>query len=177
MFLYQAGLFNAMEPSQRPPPLEVETPEQISALDSSIAGFDRENQPYEITAKRALQDKVVANHVHLEGIVGSFKKSTGDVYEVAAARGLYDTKSEELDLNDGVTIASKDRFTANMEKAHVSVKEKKLTSNVPVTVGLNGGGTIEAGGLVITENGNRIVFANRVKAHFKRSRPKGGGSP
>jgi lipopolysaccharide export system protein LptC len=175
VFLYQAGLFHALEPAGRPPPLRIEAPEQVSATDTSIAGFDREKQPYQVNAKRALQDRTVANLVHLDEITGTFKKAAGDIYDVAAAEGLYDTKTEKLDLNGGVKITSKDRFTANMEKAHVSVKEKKLTSNVPVTVGLKGGSTIEAGGVEISDDGNRILFVNRVKATFKRSASKGDG--
>jgi lipopolysaccharide export system protein LptC len=177
LFLYQAGLFHALEPDNRPPPPRAETPEQISASGSSIGGFDRERQPYQISAKRALQDKDVSNHVHLDEVVGSFMKSTGDVFDVAAARGLYDTKSETLDLDGSVRITSKNRFTAIMEMAHVSVRDKKLTSNVPVNVQLKGGSTIEAGGVEISDYGNRIVFLNRVKANFKRSAPKGDGPP
>jgi lipopolysaccharide export system protein LptC len=176
LFVLQAGLFQALAPDTRPPPPRVERPEQVSAIDTSIAGFDRDKQPYEVTAKHALQDQIVAHHVHLDEVAGSFRKSTGDVYDLAAARGLYDTKAEELDLDGGVKITSKDRFTANMEKAHVTVRDKKLTSRVPVTVDLKNGSTIQAGGVEISDNGSRIVFTDRVKAHFKRS-GKGDGSP
>jgi len=176
LFVLQAGLFKALAPDTRPPPPRVEAPEQVSARDTSIAGFDRDKQPYEVTAKHALQDKVVAHHVHLDEVLGTFRKSTGDIYELAAARGLYDTDAEELDLAGGVKITSKDRFTANMNKAHVTVKDKKLISKVPVTVDLKGGSTIKAGGVEISDNGSRIVFTDRVKAKFKRS-GKGDGPP
>jgi lipopolysaccharide export system protein LptC len=54
---------------------------------------------------------------------------------------------KELDLEGQVTIVQKDRFTAVMEKAHVVVEEKKLTSErVPVDVTF-GTGTIKANGM------------------------------
>jgi lipopolysaccharide export system protein LptC len=155
---------------------QLATPEQVSATNTSIEGFDRQQQPYQVSAKHALQDKDISHHVHLEEITGSFKKLSGDIYDVAAPRGLYDTKTEELELDGGVQIIAKDRFTANMEKAHVSVKDKKLVSHTPVAVDLKGGGRIDAGGVEISDDGSRILFTNRVKANFKQP-AKGDGSP
>jgi lipopolysaccharide export system protein LptC len=176
VFVIQAGLFAALQPGKPPVQPQIATPEQVSASNTSIEGFDRQQQPYQVNAKHALQDKDVSHQVHLEEVTGSFKKQTGDVYDVAAPRGLYDTKAKELELDGGVQIIGKDRFTANMEKAHVSVADKKLISRVPVAVDLKGGGRIDAGGVEISDDGSRILFTNRVKASFKQP-AKGDGTP
>ncbi|MGB9141347.1 MAG: hypothetical protein WCB71_04025, partial [Aestuariivirga sp.] len=60
MFLVQAGLFSILIPKPKPPPLTVEMPQQISGAFARIAGFDRENQPYEVNAKKGYQDRETA---------------------------------------------------------------------------------------------------------------------
>ncbi len=59
-----------------------------------------------------------------------------------------------------------------MDKAHVVVEEKKLTSDAPVAVTL-ADGTIEANGLEITNDGKTILFLNGVKARFAAWRATG----
>ena len=72
-----------------------------------------------------------------------------------------------LDLEGNVTIVEKDRFTATMDKAHVVVEEKKLTSDVPVDVQFTSG-SIQANGVQITDDGRHILFLNGVKARFSQ---------
>jgi len=56
-----------------------------------------------------------------------------------------------------------------MEKARVIVAEKRLTSDVPVTVEFTSG-TIDANGVEISNDGNNILFLNGVKARFRNTK-------
>jgi LPS export ABC transporter protein LptC len=177
VFLMQAGLFRLLVPESKAPPPRIDKPEQIAAGPSSVFGRDNENQPYEFAAVSAVQDKDVTKHVHLETIRGTFRRPEDRVYEVAANGGLYDTQLKTLELRGDVRVLSRDRFEAMLEEAHVAVKEKSLTSNRPVTVTLESGGTVSANGVKITDDGNRILFLNGVKVKFKASSPKGDAQP
>jgi hypothetical protein len=53
-----------------------------------------------------------------------------------------------------VVINSAGRFTARMDKAHVIIQEKRLTSAVPVAVDLSNG-TINANGVEISNDGKQ----------------------
>jgi lipopolysaccharide export system protein LptC len=176
LFLVQAGLFSALLPDEQPPQPELPNPDQITAIESTVNGLDRENQPYTVKAKRGWQDEVVPTLVHLEGIEGQFRRTSGKDYTLVARTGAYDTKVKELDLAGAVTITEKERFTAVMEKAHVVVEDKKLTSDVAVAVTF-AQGTITANGMQITDDGNRILFLNGVKARFSGAGAKGDGNP
>ncbi len=165
VFLIQAGLFAVFLPPEPAVPVAVENPEQVTSHGATLAGFDREHQPYEVRAAAGHQDKDKPNLVHLDTVSATFRKTTGEVYDVSARLALYDTKAKELDLSGSVMIVEQGRFTARMERAHVVVEEKKLTSDVAVAVTL-ADGAIAAGGLEISDDGKTILFLNGVKARF-----------
>ena len=81
-----------------------------------------------------------------------------------------------MDLRGDVVISQGTRFTARMEKAHVLVKEKSLSSDVPVAVTL-ADGFINANALRITNDGANILFLNGVKARFGAKVDKGDAAP
>jgi lipopolysaccharide export system protein LptC len=172
IFLLQAGLFSVLRPKPKPATPTVEMPEQIVGSFSRIAGFDSEKQPYEVTAKKGYQDKEKANLVHLESLVATFRRSSGQSYEVSSNAGLFDSKAKEMDLEGQVIIMEAGRFTAVMEKAHIVMEKKNLVSNVPVVVEMSSG-TIRANGMQITNGGKNILFLNGVKARFTETESKG----
>ena len=100
-----------------------------------------------------------------------FRRAVGCRVHLQAATGIYDTKVKALDLAGNVVIVQKDRFTARMDKAHVVVEEKKLTSDVPVDVTF-ANGSVSANGIEITDDGTRILFLNGVKAAFNAGRQR-----
>ena len=175
-FLIQAGLFAALVPAEKTTPVVIENPGQITAHESTVTGFDREKQPYEVTAVKGSQDKDRPELVHLETVTAKFLKTTGQTYDLTANTALYNTKIRELDLDGAVTIREGKRFTARMAKAHVVVEDKVLTSDTSVNVEF-AGGTIVANGMHITNDGRNILFLNGVKARFGKEAAKGDGAP
>ncbi len=173
IFLYQTGSFT----SKPQPVLDAAVPtDQVTATDSTITGLDTEKQPYSISASNAVQDKDKPNFITLDQVSGSSSRTTGEKIVFRSEKGLYNSDGKTLDLATNVVITSTGRFTARMEKAHVIVGEKRLTSAVPVLVELSNG-TINANGVEISNDGNNILFLNGVKAHFEKSQSKGDSTP
>lgn len=176
MFLYQAGLFQSLLPREPgPAPAAVEA-DRITAGTSTVTGIDDQKQPYQVTAARGWQDEATPNLVHLEQPVGQFSRASGSKYTITAANGLYDTSVKTLDLDGHVVLDQQDRFTAKMDKARITVKEKKLVSDGPVTASF-ASGTVDANGMQITDDGARILFLNGVKARFSAPEGKGDTNP
>jgi lipopolysaccharide export system protein LptC len=174
-FLVQAGLFNALLPDEPKAPPEVRA-DQISATQSTVSGLDREQQPYEVTARRGWQDDATPTLVHLEAPEGRFRRAAGTEYTITAETGLYDTETKKLDLSGNVLLEQVNRFKARMERANVVVEEKRLVSDSAVAVDF-GSGTVNANGMQITDDGARILFLNGVKARFDGSQAKGDQKP
>jgi lipopolysaccharide export system protein LptC len=172
LFAYQSGFFVTFLPKPVLAPVTVDKPEQITGQNSRIAGFDKQLQPYEITAERGVQDKANADLVHLEKVVGTFQRPGGGSNRIVSNTGLYDTKSKELDLEGDVKIIRDTRFTATMDRAHVNVETKDMVSDAPVLVELTSG-TIRANGMKISNDGKTVVFLNGVKAQFDPGTEKG----
>ena len=176
VFLAQAGLFSVLRPKPKSAPLTVEMPDQIAGAFARITGFDSENQPYVITAKKGYQDKETADLVHMEDLTGTFQRRSRQPFELFSETGLFYAKVREMDLEGNVRIVEKGRFTATMAKVHVELERKNLVSNVPVVVEMEAG-TINANGLQVSNDGNNIKFLNGVKARFNQTMNKGDTTP
>jgi len=176
VFLAQAGLFSALRPKPKLAPLTVEMPDQIAGAFARIAGIDRQNQPYVITAKKGYQDKETADLVHMEDLTGTFQRKSRQPFELFSKTGLFNAKARVMDLEGNVRIVEKGRFTATMAKAHMELENKNMESSVPVVVEMEAG-TISANGLQVSNDGNNIKFLNGVKARFNQTTTKGDNTP
>lgn len=174
-FFLQAGLFASLTPKEQPTAAVVNNPDQITSYDSTVSGVDRNNQPFELKAKRGWRDKAKSELTHMETVLATFHKPSGEAYNVKSQTAQYDEKRKAFDLSGSVEIVQDGRFTARMEKARVMVEDKTMTSDVPVEVRF-GDSTINANGLKMTDDGANIVFLNGVKARFTAP-PKKGDKP
>lgn len=173
IFLYQTGTFT---PVSKPQANQAVVPaDKVTVTDSTITGLDSQNLPYSISARNAVQDKDKPNFIALDDVSGATNRTNGEAITFESRNGLYDSDVKTLDLDTDVVIKSAGRFTARMDKAHVIVGEKRLTSNVPVAVD-HASGTINANGVEISNDGNNILFLNGVKAHFTNTK-QGDSTP
>jgi lipopolysaccharide export system protein LptC len=163
-YLVQLGVFSPVVPDQ-PPQAPVQKPNQIVSGASHIGGFDKNNLPYEITAKHGEQDATNADLVHLQDVVSDFARPGGEKLNVTSKLAHYQTKTKALQLEGQVVFSQGSRFTAHMEKADVNMDDQSLTSRSPVDVDIIGG-KITAPSLTISANGERILFKGGVKAQF-----------
>lgn len=163
--MVQAGMFASLFGRKAEVVVDLPLPDQVSSGLSSITGFDKDGQPYKLTSQSVLQDKTNSDLAHLKTINGVLTKKTGKKLLMTAISGQYNAETKILDLEGNVKLVSQDEYTAFLEKARVTLKEKRLYAKVPVKV-IFDRGTILANGVDIKENGNRVLFFNGVKTTF-----------
>ena len=177
IFIIEAGIFSADIPTagNLPKAEDVETPAQISMGRSRYEGADKQGQPYWVEAESALQDEKNSHLVRLQQVTAEMRRTSGEVITVDANVADYENKARFIDLSGDVRIASPGSYDARMQKARVTLADKMLLSEVPVAVTF-ASGQIDANGMKITDDGERILFFNGVKAQFTANR-QGSGTP
>jgi LPS export ABC transporter protein LptC len=158
------------------PQKPVLNPTEASGEKARILGVDQNQQPYELTAAKGVQDAKQETLVHLETVAGIFQRPSGSKLNVTSKGAQYDTKSRALDLKGDVIFAEGDRFRAEMAEAAVNIDTQTLTSKSPVKVNVIGG-TITADSMEVGENGTRIIFKGGVKARFLTQGKTTGDGP
>jgi lipopolysaccharide export system protein LptC len=176
---YQAGSFTNLVPQHQDiSNAETSQAEQtlsgqeVTVSQSRFTGFDKQQQPFTVSARNAVQHEDDKNKVRLVEVEAQLKRKTGEKVAIKSEKALYDAKSRTIDLDGNVIIVSADGFVAKMDQARVNIDEHRLRSDVPVEV-VSPSGVIRSNGIEIIDDGARILFFNRVKATFGGGDRKG----
>lgn len=137
----------------------------VSGQASKISGFDKNKQPFELTARNGTQDTNNLDLVHLQSVTGNFHRADGGAIGIASDLAQYDAKTKGLELQGKVTLQEEGRYIARMQAASVNVDDHSLVSKTPVKVDTSSG-TVEADSMTVGPYGGRILFKGRVKARF-----------
>lgn len=130
-----------------------------------IAGFTRDGRPYDLTARSAAQDLTNMGVLELSDVLAHVTMQDRSQMELHAKNGVYDTKSDLMELKTDIVITTSNGYTVYLDQAKVDQKAGRIVSDRPVTVKMTTG-TIDAKGLEVTENGDVIRFTNGVETHM-----------
>lgn len=171
VFVVQLGMFEGVAPP--PPTPGAVAPDKVTKVqDPHFTGFDRERQPYSVSAASARQSETEPSRVFLETVRGELKlRESGDILLVVADEGLYDSKSDTLDLSGNVRLTSTGQYTARLETARVFLESWRVRSEDPVEVTFTDG-TVHANGMEIKDDGGQILFFNKVRGTVSGDRGK-----
>ncbi len=137
-----------------------------------MAGFDKQNRPYNVEAARALQNLKQPGVVELETIDADVPFDADTAANVTARTGVYNSEKESLVLTDNVEITGARGMDISLEDAHIDIKSGTLFSEKPVEV-KSEQADITAESVRVENNGERIVFRNRVKMIIRRPIQRG----
>ena len=135
---------------------------QNELLKPVFNSVDEKNQPYTITADRAVQDRQNPDIVELDKPSGTLKQTGGDTLEATAARGIYEQKSQKLNLNGDVEIDYSDGYKLSTEELRLDLETQKAYSGQNVHVE-GPSGTLEATGLDGDAETGAVIFTGPAK--------------
>jgi lipopolysaccharide export system protein LptC len=122
-----------------------------------LAGVTRDNRRYNMVAQAAAQDLTKPDMVELQGIVATMEMRDKVTFETTAKAGLYNTKTEQLTLNQNIVVTSSSGYQAFLNEALVDVRASKIASDKPVEV-KTATWTINANGMEVSEAGDLVRF-------------------
>lgn len=126
-----------------------------------LAGYRKDNSPYEVTAESALQDVRNPTQIELVKMVARVQMKSEGWININARSGLFDQGKEKLKLVDDVKIRTESGYDVSMRTADVDFKAGTVTSREPVKVNL-GTTTVDADTLDVKDNGALVTFEGRV---------------
>lgn len=141
--------------------VEVESGKLVM-VDPVMNGFTKDQKPYRVTAKRALQDTKKPNIVELEGLSAVMPFAENSEATMTATGGVMDNDTNIMQFSDGIDIVTNDGMTAKLQSATIQIKDGTMQTNDPVEIE-RVGFTIRADRLDVKNNGENLTFQDRVK--------------
>lgn len=126
-----------------------------------LAGFTPDQRPYELWAQSAVQDVTQPNNVELHELRAKVQMEDKTDLSMDARTGLFDTKTQLLNLKENIFLQSSTGYEARLTQAVVDMAAGTVSSDEPVAVKLLNG-TLDANALRITENGALVRFEGGV---------------
>jgi lipopolysaccharide export system protein LptC len=140
-----------------------------------VSGFKKDSKAYEMVAETASQDVKTPNLVEMKSPVARIEMEKGSWARMSAERGLYDSTTEKLVVNENVNVKTDSGMEMRLRQANVDLKAGTVVSTQPVEVDLPNG-WIKADTLQIKDNGKIAVFEGRVRSEFRDVEPPTAGT-
>lgn len=137
-------------------------PENLTMQNPHYEGYTDDGGAYQVRALHARQNFDKPHVINLETITGVLTDAKKVKTKMAAAKGVFDTRKNVLELGGGIKISSDDGMRANLETATVQTKVGQITSNDPVEVGMPGG-EVKSDKVRIWQKKKLVVFEGNVR--------------
>ena len=145
-----------------------------------LKGADKKNGHYIIGADYADQDVKNPSIIKLHAIKADIAAPDGGWSRMEAIRGVYNSKSERLVMQDRITIATSSGVTGELIRASLDTKNQVLRSHRPVSFVLPNG-TVKAGALTLRSAAHTLTFRGKVRVHIvkppKQTKPAKAEAP
>jgi lipopolysaccharide export system protein LptC len=179
-----AGAFAFFTISAVPPGVSIESVSasvskgELVMANPRLAGFTKDNLPYSMVAKRAIQAIKNEDIVRLEEIDARVPLSKTSWAMIDSDRGIYDRANNTLEITAPVNVTTTEGTSMKLEAAFLDIAKGLLTTDKPVDIQLDGS-RIEAQSMTASDKGSQILFENRVKVTIdpqKMSSARDGGN-
>ncbi len=128
-----------------------------------LTGIDADNQPYSLTAARAMQAGGDRNMVDLEKPQGEVTLNDGAWLAGRAGQGRYDQKNKKLWLGDAVELFHDQGYRFTTEAAQVDMNNNNAWGEKPVLI-QGPFGEIQGQGFRLLDRGAVLIVTGHAKA-------------
>jgi lipopolysaccharide export system protein LptC len=143
---------------------------KITMESPHLSGFSPDKRPYEMWARTATQDVTDPDHVELATLRAKMLMEDQSTVTVDARTGLFDTKTQMLDLHKDIFLQTSTGYEARLTSALVNLADSSVVSDEPVDVKLLNG-TLRSDRLRVTDNGAVAHFDGNVVMYLVPDHP------
>jgi lipopolysaccharide export system protein LptC len=130
-----------------------------------VSGYTQEGRAYDMSAVAARQDLTKPDIVELQSLAAKLQMEDQSTMQLVADKGLYNAKSEVLELEKNIVLTSKD-YEGLLSQATVEIRSGHVVSKEPVQLKMLQG-QLNAKQLEIKDSGDIVRFTGGVSMHFK----------
>ena len=159
-----------VEETMAPIPKEAVVPKAVGKnelVNPRFESVDNKEQPFSITAQRAVQSARDPSVVLLEAPVADITLTNGTWLAAQAERGAYRQNADRLLLQGKVRLYHDEGYEMTTDKLLVNLKSREAWSDEPV-FGQGPAGTLQASGLQAHAGDQQLVFTGPVKLVLNR---------
>lgn len=132
-----------------------------------LEGADKKNGKYVIGADYADQDIKNPKIIKLHAIKAELSSADGGWSRMNAVRGVFDSRTERLVMQDKITVATSSGITGELKHASLEARTQTLRTHRPVFFTLPNG-TIAARALTFRSSDSTLTFRGKVRVHMVR---------
>lgn len=131
-----------------------------------LHGFTADNRGYNVSAFSASQDLTHPNRITLDKIEAKLELADKGWANLTAIGGSYDTETENLTLDGGVTFDTSSGYGGRLKEASIDIKGGTMVSNSPVELTYLDG-KLTADTLEVSQKDSRALLVGNVQLDFK----------
>jgi LPS export ABC transporter protein LptC/lipopolysaccharide transport protein LptA len=140
-------------------------PDNLEMANPHYQGFNADGGSYVVDAKTAVQSLTDTSLITLNSITGVLTDANKVKTHLKSVHGLYNSKTEQLELYDGIDVVSENGMHAVMSRATVINKQNVVITKEPVTVQMPTG-TVRAKEMTLHNKTREVTFLNAVQTHL-----------
>ncbi len=129
---------------------------------------DDKNQPYTVTADRAVQSRSNPDLLDLENPKASLTQADKTTLGAQSVKGTYEQKTQKLNLNGDVVLTYSEGYTLKTQELRVDIPTQKAFSGRDVFIE-GPAGTLEAKGLEGDATSGALVFTGPARVLLKNT--------
>ena len=126
-----------------------------------LVGYQKDGRPYEIRARKGVQDITHPDVFDLDGLDIRIESADAGAVSMTADKGHYNARADSAEMTGGVIMRDNKSFDMRMKSATFDMKNSKMTSDKPVKVRLVGG-EVDAKSVEFSEKERRATFRGGV---------------
>ncbi len=135
-------------------------------LNPKFESRDKKDNPYQITADRAVQGKTNKELIMLEKPVGTMTLGDGKTVNLTSRSGAYRQDTERFYLDGDVHIENSDGYVLESAEAHMDLKNSLAWSEKDVS-GMGPDMEIKASGMKANVKTGEVIFTGPAKLTLK----------
>ncbi len=142
-------------------------------INLTYRGFNKEDEPFTVTATRAVQEGTLEDVIQLTDVTARLERSGGGWVSLTAKAGAYTQKLNQVQLTGHVHLTDDQGYDVITEQADINLTTPAQAWGDKPVNGQGPKGNVKAQGFRITDEGKTVMFTGRARMELPPGNSQG----